>query len=151
MHLGAKWKKRGYPFFPAWLNRTDPRINLAIPISLSGPCTESLYTRMSELWPCASLRLPERGEGEKAANKQKNASWSCFSLPLHPTHSEAAAQRMSKIQSVLFLYTFLSSISFSPPGSDGKQCLMTHLRYSRTTRREKGRARWGDGRVRLRV
>lgn len=70
---------------------------------------------MSELWPCASLHLPEIGKGEKAENKQKNLSWSCFSLPLHPTHFEAAAQRMSKIQSVLFLYTFLSSISFIPP------------------------------------
>lgn len=67
---------------------------------------------MSELWPRASLHLPERGQGEKAASKQKNASWSCFSLPLHPTHSEAAVQRMSKIQSALFLYTSLSSISF---------------------------------------
>lgn len=35
-------------------------------------------------------------------------------MPLHPTHFEAAVQRMSKFQSVLFLYTFLSSISFFP-------------------------------------
>lgn len=62
----------------------------------------------------ASIFLKEEKEKRQQINKQKNVTWSCFSLPLHPTHFEAAVRRMSKIQSVLFLYTFLSSISFFP-------------------------------------
>lgn len=85
----------------------------------------------------ASISLKEEREKRQQINTRKNLTWSCFSLPLHPTHFEAAVRRMSKIQSVLFLYTFLSSISFFPSGSDGNQCLMAHLRYSKTTWKER--------------
>ncbi len=135
LHLVSKWKKRGYPFW-VWLNRTHPRINLAMPISLSRPCTESLYTRMSELWPCASLHLPERGKGEKAANKQKRVLELLFLASPSYSFWSSCAKNVKNSECPLFIYLSVKYFFF-PSGSDGNQCLMTHLRYSKTTRRER--------------
>lgn len=77
-------------------------------ISLSWPCAESLYTRMSELWPCASHHLPEGGQGEKAANKQKTrlaVAFRCLSILLILKQLWVSS---------FYLYIFLSSISFFP-------------------------------------
>lgn len=72
---------------------------------------------MSELWPRASLHLPERGRGEKRQQVNKTTHLGVgFSLPLHPTHFEAAVQKMSKIQSSFFFYIpFCQVFLFSPP------------------------------------
>lgn len=147
LHLVSKWKNGGYPFW-VWLNRTDSRINLAMLNSLSRPCTESLYTRMSELWPCASLHLPERGKGEKAANKQKRVLEFLFLASPSYSFWSSCAKNVKNSECPLFTYLSVKYFFF-PPGSDGNQCLMTHLRYSKTTRREreskrskKRRRRW---------
>lgn len=135
LHLVSKWKNGGYPFW-VWLNRTDSRINLAMLNSLSRPCTESLYTRMSELWPCASLHLPERGKGEKAANKQKRVLEFLFLASPSYSFWSSCAKNVKNSECPLFTYLSVKYFFF-PPGSDGNQCLMTHLRYSKTTRRER--------------
>ena len=149
LHLASKWKKRGYPFW-VWLNRAHPRINLAMPISLSQPCTESLYTRMSELWPCASLHLPERGKGEKAANKQKRVLELLFLASPSYSFWSSCVKNVKNSECPLFIYLSVKYFFF-PSGSDGNQCLMTHLRYSKTTRRERESRRSTKKRRRKRV
>lgn len=135
LSLVSKWKKRGYPFW-VQLNRTDPRIHLAMPISLSRPCAESLYTRMSELWPRASLHLPERGKGEKAASKQKRILELLFLASPSYSFWSSCAKNVKNSECPLFIYLSVKYFFF-PSGSDGNQCLMTYLRYSKTTRRER--------------
>lgn len=128
-------EKRGYPFWVR-LNRTDPRIHLAVPIFLSRPCTESVYTRMSELWPRASLHLPERGKGEKAANKQKHVLELLFLASPSYSFWSSRAKNVKNSECPLFIYLSVKYFFF-PSGSDRNQCLMTHLRYSETTRRKR--------------
>lgn len=128
-------EKRGYPFW-VQLNRTDPGIHLAMPISLSRPCAESLYTRMSELWPRASLHLPERGKGEKAASKQKRILELLFLASPSYSFWSSCAKNVKNSECPLFIHLSVKYFFF-PSGSDGNQCLMTHLRYSKTTRRER--------------
>lgn len=135
LHLVSKEKKKGLSFWVG-LNRTDPRIHLAKSISLSWPCTESLYTRMSELWPRAYLPLPEKGKGEKAANKQKHIlELLCLASPSYSSWS-SCAKNVKNSECPLFIYLSVKYFSF-PWGSDGNQCVMTHLRYSKMTQRER--------------
>lgn len=51
----------------------------------------------------ASISLNEERKKRQQINKKKE-TWSCFFLPLHPTHFEAVVRRMSKIQCSLFIY-----------------------------------------------
>lgn len=116
------------------LNSTDPRLHLAVLFLFQ--CKKYLYRMMSELWPCASLHLPERGRGEKAANKQKRVLE--LLLLASPSYSfwSSCAKNVRNSECPLFIYLCVKYFSF-PSGSDRNQCLMTHLRYSKTTRRGK--------------
>lgn len=107
-----KGRRGGGLSFRVGLNRRDPRINLATPIFFSRSCGESLYTRMSESWPCASLRLSEKESGRKDSKINKNLSWSSSSLPLHPSRcfsfffEAAVCEECQKFRVSSFCITF---------------------------------------------
>lgn len=86
----------------------------------------------------ASISLKD--EREKRQQVNKNTSWSCFSLPLHPTHFEAAVQRMSKIQCPLFIYLSVKYFFFSPQ-VQVETNVWWHIWGTLKQPREKGRAR----------
>lgn len=93
---------------------------------------------MNELWPCASLHLPERGKREKAANKHKKKPDLELLFLASPSYSfwSSCAKNVKNSECSLFIYLSVKYFFF-PSGSDGNQCLMAHLRYSKTTWKER--------------